>query len=76
MRRTSRGGWLSRLVAKRQKKSAWQPVFEAKNRKPDKGAPVSPCKYRHDHGSPKAGVPARTWPSSDFTSTGVTNGAI
>ena len=36
----ARGGWLSRLVAK----------FEAKNRKPDKSAPVMPLKFRSEHG--------------------------
>lgn len=38
MRRTSRGGWLSRLAAKRQKKWVWLPEFDPQNRKPGKSA--------------------------------------
>ena len=33
MRRTSRGGWLSHLTAKRQKKWIWHPKFEAEAKK-------------------------------------------
>ena len=52
------------LGGKIPKSRVWHPEFEAKNRKPDKGAPVSPYKCRSDHGPRKASVPARTWPSS------------
>ena len=52
MRRTSRGGWLSRLAAKRQKSWVWHPEFEPQNRKPGKSAPVTPCECRAEHGAP------------------------
>ena len=52
MRRTSRGGWLSRLAAKRQKSWVWHPDFEPQNRKPGKSAPVAPCECRAEHGAP------------------------
>ena len=41
MRRTSRGGWLSRLAAKRQKSRVWHPEFEPQNRKPGNSAPFA-----------------------------------
>ena len=65
-------GWLSRLAAKRPPKSwIWHLESEAKNRKSDKSAPVAPCKCRSEHEAAKALVPARTRPSSSFTSAGV-----
>ena len=71
MRRTSRGGWLSRLAAKRQKNWVGHPEFEPQNRKPDKSAPVAPCECRAEHGAPMCGVLRRTRPSSHFTCGGV-----
>ena len=71
MRRTSRGGWLSRLAAKRQKSWVWHPEFEPQNRKPGKSAPVTPCECRAEHGAPICRILRRTRPSSDFTSGGV-----
>ena len=55
MRRTSRGGWLSRLAAKRQKSWVGHPEFEPQNQKPDKSAPVTPCECRAEHGPRYAG---------------------
>ena len=71
MRRTSRGGWLSRLAAKRQKSWVWHPEFEPQNRKPGKSAPVTPCECRAEHGAPICRILRRTRPSSGFTSGGV-----
>ena len=71
MRRTSRGGWLSRLAAKRQKSWVWLPEFDPQNRKPGKSAPVTPCEYRAEHGAPICRILRRTRPSSHFTSGGV-----
>ena len=71
MRRTSRGGWLSRLAAKRQKSWVGHPEFEPQNRKPDKSAPVTPFECRAEHGAPMCGILRRTRPSSHFTCGGV-----
>ena len=71
MRRTSRGGWLSRLAAKRQKSWVWHPEFEPQNRKPGKSAPVTPCECRAEHGAPICRILRRTRPSSHFTCGGV-----
>ena len=71
MRRTSRGGWLSRLAAKRQKSWVGHPEFEPQIRKPDKSAPVTPCECRADHGAPICGLLRRLRPSSNFTCGGV-----
>ena len=72
MRRTSRGGWLSRLAAKRQKSWVWHPEFEPQNQKPGKSAPVTPCECRAEQGAPSYRILRRTRPSSYFTSGGVT----
>ena len=71
MRRTSRGGWLSRLAAKRKKKWVWHPEFKPQNRKPGKSAPVTPCECQAEHGGPMFRILRRTRPSSHFTSGGV-----
>ena len=71
MRRTSRGGWLSRLAAKRQKSWAWHPEFEPQNRKPGQSVPVTPFECRAEHGAPICGILRRTRPSSHFTCGGV-----
>ena len=68
MRRASRGGWLSRLAAKRQKSWIWHPEFEPQNRKPCKSAPVTPFECRAEHGAPICRILRRTRPSSYFTS--------
>ena len=70
MRRTSRGGWLSRLVAKRRKSWVGHPEFEPQNRKSDKSAPVTPCECRAEHGAPMCGILRCTRPSSHFTCRG------
>ena len=74
MRRTSRGDWLSRLAAKRQKNWVWHPEFEPQNQKPGKSAPVTPCECRAEHGALICGVLRRTRPSSHFTCGGVAPG--
>ena len=71
MRRTSRGGWLSRLAAKRQKSWVWHPEFEPQNRKPGKSAPVTPCECRAEHGAPICRILRITRTSSHFTCGGV-----
>ena len=80
VRRVKDAGWCAELHAglavalggKTPPKSwIWHLESEAKNRKSDKSAPVAPCKCRSEHGAAKALVPARTRPSSDFTSAGV-----
>ena len=45
MRRTSRGGWLSCLVAKRPKERVWHTKFEAKNRKLQPKTTQKPAGY-------------------------------
>ena len=76
MRRASRGGWLSRLAAKRQKSWVWHPEFEPQNRKPSKSAPVTPCECQAEHGAPICGILRRTRPSSHFTCGGVPWGVL
>ena len=71
MRRTSRGAGCRAWRQNAPKSWIWHLESEAKNRKSDKSAPVAPCKCRSEHGAAKALVPARTRPSSSFTSAGV-----
>ena len=71
MRRTSRGAGCRAWRQNAPASWIWHLESEAKNRKSDKSAPVAPCKCRSEHGAAKALVPARTRPSSGFTSAGV-----
>ena len=72
MRRTSRGGWLSRFWRQNaKKKRVWHLEFEPQNRKPDECAPVTLCECRAEHGGAICGILHRTRPSSHFTSGGV-----
>ena len=70
MRRPSRGAGC-RVWWQNAKKTAWHPEFEAKNRDPDKSAPVAPCECRAEHGAPSCRILPRTWPSSHFACAGV-----
>ena len=50
MRRASRGGWLSRLAAKRQKSWVWHPEFEPKTENQ-----VKARRLRHANARPSTG---------------------